>query len=347
MSLINQMLSQLERRGADLDATQMVRCVPAESRFANQGWLWLSLLLLIVLLALSALWLLQKTPRTVLASAPVVAVPVAPTQPISSVPAAPVLQLSFALDSVVLPALAAELDVEPEPVPIAKPVKAIAPKKEALKPTVAPAKPLAESALASEALPLKQVSSKQQAEAMFRKAVLLMQQGRINEALAGYRAALNLDAGYDPSRQALVSLLLENKQRDEALQVLQEGLANRPEQTAFAMMAARLQVEHQAVNEALLTLEKSLPFAQQQSDYQAFLAALLQRQNRHQDALQHYQIALQLVPNNGVWLMGSGISLQALLRNDEAKLAYQRALSTQTLQPDLQAFVQQKLKALP
>lgn len=44
--------------------------------------------------------------------------------------------------------------------------------------------------------------------------------------------------------------------------------------------------------------------------------------------------------------MGSGISLQALQRNAEAKEAYKRALETQTLRPDLQAYVQQKLKGL-
>jgi hypothetical protein len=38
--------------------------------------------------------------------------------------------------------------------------------------------------------------------------------------------------------------------------------------------------------------------------------------------------------------------LQALQRNDEAKVVYKRALATQTLQADLQNFVQQKLKSI-
>jgi MSHA biogenesis protein MshN len=44
--------------------------------------------------------------------------------------------------------------------------------------------------------------------------------------------------------------------------------------------------------------------------------------------------------------MGYGISLQAMQRNADAKDAFKHALDTQTLSPDLRAFVQQKLKAL-
>jgi MSHA biogenesis protein MshN len=196
------------------------------------------------------------------------------------------------------------------------------------------------------ALPMKHVSPAQQADAEFRKAAALMQQGRIADALAGYEAALRLDAGHDAARQALVALLLEGKRGTDAERVLQERLNSKPDHTGFTMMLARLQVERGAVAEATATLEKALPYANSQADYQAFLAALLQRQNRNDEAIAHYQIVLQLAPNNGIWLMGYGISLQAMQRNADAKDAFKHALDTQTLSPDLRAFVQQKLKGL-
>lgn len=194
--------------------------------------------------------------------------------------------------------------------------------------------------------PLKQVSPAQRADAEFRKGIALMQQGRISEAISSYEIALQLDAGLHAARQALVALLLEGKRGADAERVLQEGQKSRPEQTGFAMLLARLQVERGALDQATATMEKSLPYADNQADYQAFVAALLQRQSRHKEAVNHYQIALQLVPNNGVWLMGYGISLQALQRNEDAKDVFRRALDSQTLAPDLQKFVQQKLKAL-
>lgn len=194
---------------------------------------------------------------------------------------------------------------------------------------------------------MKQVSAAQQADAEFRRAAGLMQLGRVADAMAGYEAALRLDAGHDAARQALVALLLEGKRNADAERVLLEGLNSKPEHTGLTMLLARLQVERGALEQATATLEKSLPFADAQTDYRAFLAALLQRQNRNEEAISHYQFVLQRAPDNGVWQMGYGISLQAVQRNAEAKDAFKRALDTQSLSPELQAFVQQKLKGLP
>ncbi len=194
--------------------------------------------------------------------------------------------------------------------------------------------------------PMKRVSPAQQAEAEFRNAVELMQRGHVTDAMAGYEAALRLDAGHDAARQALVALLLESRRGADAGRVLQDGLKHKPEHTGFAMLLARLQVEQGTVDLAAATLETSLPYAKSQADYQAFYAALMQRQNRHKEAIAHYQVALQLAPDNGIWLMGLGISLQALERDIDAKNAFRRALETKALSPELQAFVQRKIKEL-
>lgn len=193
---------------------------------------------------------------------------------------------------------------------------------------------------------VRQDTVQQQAENEFRKANGLMQQGRIDEAIAGYKSALQLDAGHDAARQAMVGLLLESKRNDDAEQVLKDGLGINPKHSGFAMLLARLQVERNALQQALDTLQKTLPYAEQQADYQAFIAAVLQRVDRHKDAIEHYQIALQLAPNSGVWLMGLGISLQAEKRNEAARAAFRQAADSHTLNRDLQVFVTQRLREL-
>lgn len=195
-------------------------------------------------------------------------------------------------------------------------------------------------------MPMKQVSRAQQAEAEFRKGAMAMQQGRGEEAAASYREALQLDAAHDGARQALVALLLDEKRNDEAERLLQERLEGRPEHTGFAMLLARLQVERSATGEALVTLERSLPHAGTNPDYLAFLAALQQRNNLHAEAVEHYQAALKLQPGNGPWLMGYGISLQALRRTEEARAAYRQALESKALSPELKVFIERKLKSL-
>jgi MSHA biogenesis protein MshN len=173
-----------------------------------------------------------------------------------------------------------------------------------------------------------------------------VQQGQLKDAASGYEAALLLDPLYDKAREALVAVLLSNKANAEAEKVLQDGLALNEKQTRFAMLLARLQVERKALPQALQTLEKSLPYAGQQADYHAFIAALLQRQDRHAEAISQYQAALQLSPNSGVWLMGMAISLQALKRDEEARVSYKRAIETHSLSTALQSFVEQRLADL-
>jgi MSHA biogenesis protein MshN len=335
MSVINQMLNQLEQRGANAAPELMVRAVPP----ARRSLVGPLLLLLGLTATGSAAWLYAGKPPV---AAPKPALPVVAEGQVT-VPEPellpPASRLSFELSSVSLPSSLREARnvtpsaEAPAPRPAGKP-----------QPMAIPDAPVALSASAE--LPLKQVSPAQRADAEFRRGIALMQQGRISEAIASYEMALQLDAGLQVARQALVALLLEGKRGADAERVLQEGLKSRPEQTGFAMLLARLQVERGALEQAATTLEKSLPYADNQADYQAFVAALLQRQNRHKEAINHYQIALQLVSGNGVWLMGYGISLQALQRNADAKEAFRRALDSQTLGPDLQKFVQQKLKSL-
>ena len=238
----------------------------------------------------------------------------------------------------------------PEPCPRAeeRPAKAVPPARSAKRQPIQAAPPKAQAAVQPSGgeLPLKQISPAQRVDAEFSKAVASMQQGHIADAIAGYEAVLRLDANHDAARQALVALLLESKRGAYAERVLQDGLRNKPEHTGFAMLLARLQVEHGTVDQAAATLEKSLPYAHSQADYQAFYAALLQRQNRHKEAIAHYQAALQLVPDSGVWLMGYGIALQAVQRADDARNAFRRGLESKTLNQELQEFVQQKLRGL-
>jgi MSHA biogenesis protein MshN len=193
---------------------------------------------------------------------------------------------------------------------------------------------------------VKQLTVQQQADNEFRKATGLVQQGNVNDAMDAFDAALQLDPDHEAARQALVVLLLEKKRNADAERLLQDGLKRNIKSSGFAMLLARIQIERDASWQALLTLQKTLPYAEGQADYQAFVAALLQRLNRHKEAVTHYKLAVQLAPDSGVWLMGLGISLQALQRNEEAHDAFQRAMDTHSLNADLQAFVAQRLKEL-
>lgn len=377
MSVINQVLNRLEQRGAPTASGQtMVRAVSPVRRKSAMPLLMLGLVLAIGVAvwqsmplrkpAAPAVGAVRHQPAKVVA-APASAVPV--EEPSVAETLLPASRLSFELSSVSLPSSLRELknnaaldraeelagnsvaSIRLQGSGRAKPGEGASPTRPVREPDLplpqtvsSDTKTAARSA--SDVPPMKQVSPAQRTDAEFRKAVASMQQGHIADAIAGYETVLRLDAGHDAARQALVALLLEGKRGAEAERVLQDGLKVKPEHSGFAMLLARLQVERGAVEQATATLEKTLPYADQQAGYQAFFAALLQRQNRHKEAITHYQIALQLAPDNGIWLMGYGISLQAVQRIDDARDAFGRALESRALSPELQKFVQQQIRGL-
>jgi len=189
-------------------------------------------------------------------------------------------------------------------------------------------------------------SSRSRAESEFRRAVNLVNQGRIAEGMGGFRRALEIDPGHDAARQTMVALLLEAKRVDEAAASLQEALALNTENTGFAMLLARIMVESNDIPTALFVLQRHAAPPDRNPDFHAFAAALYQRLDRHKEAIEQYQAALRLAPSAGIWWLGLGISFQAVEQPKEALEAFTRAKSAGNLAPDLLGFVEQRLRQL-
>ena len=357
MSLINQMLQDLDKRRAGEAAANQpngveaneVRSVAPQKR-SYPIWQIIALLLFLLVGVLAVLLLRHNDDSTKPVLSPVA------VQPPALGMSMPTLKLD-ALDT--LPAAISERkDVRsihsphPQQLVAAVPADLSLPEKLTSQEKVAtqqvPEQPIKSKAY-EHALVEKQVkelSPQQHAENEYRKAIGLTQQGRLAEAMGNLQQATKLDPFHLSARQMLVALLVEGKQVMEAEQTLQEGLKLSPDQSGFTMMLARLQAGRGEANAALETLHKGLPYASEKADYHALYAALLQRQARHPEAVEQYQAALRKMPNSGVWLMGLGISLQAEKRDKDAEDAFTRAKASNTLPPDLKAFVEQRIKQL-
>ena len=187
-------------------------------------------------------------------------------------------------------------------------------------------------------------SPRERAEADYRKAIVALNQGRLDEAVDGLRKALRDDAMHVGARQLLVRLLLEAKRNDDAAQVLQDGLQGQPAQLGWAMTLARLQVDRGDLAGAWQTLDFSLPAAGHSADYQGFAAHVLQRLGRPREAVVHYLNAARLAPGDGRWWLGLGLALDAEGQTGEAREAYLRAKQSGNLSSALSALVEQKLR---
>jgi len=192
----------------------------------------------------------------------------------------------------------------------------------------------------------KLITADQKSANYYRLAISNLQQGRIAESQANLTLALEANPANQEARQTLAGLLLDNKRNDEARMILATGLAIAPEQSDFRMTIARLQVESGDRAGALNTLEQGLSNAKGNADYHGFLATLLQRVERHEEAIDHYMSALSLNSNSTSALIGLGISLQAVGKFENAQEAFTRAQSTKSLSIELSQFVDQQLKVI-
>lgn len=196
----------------------------------------------------------------------------------------------------------------------------------------------------AEGVSRREVTPKVESDSAYRRALVALGEGRLSVAMADLERAVEIDPRNESARQTYVSLLLENKRPDDAIRQLRLSLGVDPRQPALAMVLARLQLERGGP--ALATLMKTLPHAANNADYLAFLAGVLQREQRHADAARYYRDALQVAPNNGVWWMGLGISLQADQHLPEAREAYARARASAGMTAELLAFIDRKLEQL-
>lgn len=369
MSLINQMLQDLDsRRAANGPGSSLpneVRPLPAARR--SHAPLLVGVGVAISLLLGWFVWQgLESDSR--IASTPVVQPPLPNPVLAPGLPQSPVVSLTLepsALASV-LPApssvaladdvtdlrLTTSLRLLPERDPVPAPRKATA----SSSASVAASPEAAPAALAS---PTQAVRAKgpmviekslhagsmhERAEGEYRKAISALNTGRSIEAIENLRASLKQEAAHTASRQLLFKLLVENKQLDEAAELLQDGLQLQPAQISWAMSLGRLQVDRGDLPGAWQTLQRSLPFAASSADYQGFAAHVLQRLGRGREAAEFYQLATRLAPAESRWWLGLGLALESDGRAVEAREAFLRAKAGATLSGELATLVEQKLR---
>ena len=182
------------------------------------------------------------------------------------------------------------------------------------------------------------------AEGAYRRAMAAYRDGRPAETLAGLEAALRIDARHAAARQAMLSLLMEQRRWPDAQTVAAEGLTLDAAQPGWAMILARLQVEQGQVAEAEQTMARHAMHGERSPDYLAFHALLLQKLQLPKEAAERYLAASALRPAEGRWWYGLGVVLDADQRPREAREAFLKAKESGNLPPELLAAVDRRLR---
>ena len=375
MSVINKMLQELDRRNAVAASGSEPGPQPVKAAHAAHGgheWFWRTIATLVLISLAWIGWVAyQLQPRSIVTplalrlapqpqSAPVTAARPAP-QPVAEAPQPPEAQKlppqPAAAAPKAEPVVAAEKLPETfklarsieTPIPAPKPqaeVKALPKAPEPAPKAAAKPQPAADKLAPSDKIVVdrrdRAKAVNERADAHFRRAATLLNQGRVSEAEHELGAALQADASHVPARQAYVALLLEQQRVDVALRLLREAVELHPSQPAFSLALARVYAEQRDYPAALSVLDK---VGAERADFHALRAAILQRQGRHAEAVSAYQSALKTAEQPGTWT-GLGISLEATGRPAEAARAYQRALGLGALPPELREYAEARVRAL-
>lgn len=362
MSLINQMLRDLEQRQAGArhqnDPFRGLTSTPGQ-RTSRLPLLVLGALVIVLAGGLGYLWwdrgrepAPEPAPIATTNADPAPTAPVVPPSPAVAEPAVPpVVQAEPAPAPTPVPPPA-----EVASVPSATPPSPVAPKpqtapKPAAKPRPKPA-PAAEApspAPEPESAPvtktMRALTPRQQAAAACQQGYAALRDGRKAEAEALFKQALEHDAGYSEAREALAGLWLAAGRWVEARGLLEEGSRLHPDNARFRFYLSRVRLQQGEAQGALAVLEEGLSQVQPDGDYLATAAALHQRLGNPVLSAERYQQALALDGRQGAWWLGLAIALEATGKGGDAAQAFRRALET-GLDPKLAAYARERIEAL-
>jgi len=371
MSVINTMLQELDKRngrsGGEALAGDAIRSTKPSSAWPRRQRALLVLMGLATVSAATAWWLQHRaavTTSPIGAPAPTVAIAnKAPLVSMNAASAAAPAPIAATESTVVARSRAPAAAVRSSPaggetIALHAPGAAKVPQMAAMtEPTVsAPAgmfgksdriEPPANTAAATpKAGSAKTYSPLQVSANLVAEAVTLDQKGHLQDAKASLGRALVANPLDLQARRMLVRLQIDTGRVEEAVALLVEGRRLHPEQLDFVLTLARLKAETGDSAGAIQLLEESRVAARDDPEYHALLAALLVRTQRHEEAVQHYLVALRDDPANGRWLVGVGVAFEGTGNKTDAAEAYRRAEGTSRLTPEMATFVSDRLGQL-
>ncbi len=348
MSLINQMLQDLEKRQPEGGTVELPPGVtPAATREAGTRWGKIAVLVAVVALAVIGIRQLpdkQSSVNSPKVEVATLAAPVAqmPAEVIPSPQAAVVEEPPAAVDTKTVTEM-----------PAAEPSKKKETRKErrkrereeraARKAATPPAQ--VTSSVGTESGRIQRTDSQAstaQADVLYQQSVEAFASGRSAESIEKLKQALAIEGGHAAARQLLAKQLLEQRRLEEVRSVLREGASRQPAQLQWSTLLARLELERGDVSAARQAIDLGLPQAAGSADFQSLAGAVAQRQAKPDEAAEFYRRALQLKPADGRSWVGLGLALEAEGHRPEAREAFRRALSTENLSPDLEALAQRK-----
>lgn len=180
----------------------------------------------------------------------------------------------------------------------------------------------------------------------YQQAMQAVGQGRYGDAINMLTNLVKAAPYYLLAREQLVTLLIKQNRTAQAQQWLMRGLKQRPDYVPFVELDARILLVNGQTEKALDVLQTISPQITQYPEYYVILADVQQQLGNAVVAASIYEKLLHYDPSNSYWWMGLGISLEKSGQKNLALTAYSKALSTGSLNFSLNNYVQLRVNKL-
>ena len=161
-----------------------------------------------------------------------------------------------------------------------------------------------------------------------------------------FREALAADSGDSAIWGYLYGVLVRAYKPTAAEQALQRGLISAKQPAALAKLYARMLLDRGEKDAAVSILKIHRPEPASDTEYDAFLAALLQQQGQYAEAGDIYQNLLTVEPGSGSVWIGVAMSHDSLGNRADAQSAFERALRTDSLKTPLARYARRRTEEL-
>jgi len=193
--------------------------------------------------------------------------------------------------------------------------------------------------------PVTVLTPEQKAERLFARAQQALSRDQQQRGENLLRKALDEYSRHVNARSQLAALLLSRQQEGKAEQLLAEGLVTDSRQPALARPYAQLLAARDELGSALETLDRAIDQRQADPETLALRAAILYRMDRHTESAAAYREAVQLQPDRALWWTGLAVALEQDGRSAQALEAYRRAAKLPLDEP-VDDYVKQRIQVL-
>ena len=172
-----------------------------------------------------------------------------------------------------------------------------------------------------------ELTREQETELDVKAANIALSQGNIDKAIESYMSILSRDQKNRQAREKIASLYFGTNNISQAKKVLQQGIGLEPAYPNYRLLLARILMDQGARTEALSVLTSlSLRAESGNLDYIATEASLATELNQPAIAIDAYSKLTRIMPNDGKWWFGLGLSFDRQNMKSAAVTNYKRAI---------------------